>query len=77
MANFENLRLKEGTIVNFSYVVNTFQTQIYQIPSADADISTLQVTVKPNESSTTSDIYNRAGNITDDITPNIEGLFCQ
>lgn len=74
MANFENLRLKEGTIVNFSYVVNTFQTQIYQIPSADADISTLQVTVKPNESSTTSDIYNRAGNITD-ITPTSRVYF--
>jgi len=73
-ASFENLHLKEGTIVNFSYIVNTFQTQIYQIPSSDADISTLQVTVKPNESSTTSDIYNRAGNITD-ITPTSRVYF--
>ena len=52
-------------MITFNYVVNTFQTQIYTIPSSDADISTLQVTVKPNESSTTSDIYNRADNITD------------
>ena len=65
LATFENLILKEGTLITFNYVVNTFQTQIYTIPSSDADISTLQVTVKPNESSTTSDIYNRAGNITD------------
>jgi hypothetical protein len=73
-AFFENLQIKEGTIVNFSYIVNTFQTQIYQIPSSDADISTLEVTVKPNESSTTSDIYNRAGNITD-ITPTSRVYF--
>lgn len=65
LATFENLIVKEGTLISFSYVVNTFQTQTYTIPSSDADISTLQVTVKPNESSTTSDIYNRAGNITD------------
>tara|TARA_B100000085_G_scaffold21944_1_gene18484 strand:+ start:3236 stop:5245 length:2010 start_codon:yes stop_codon:yes gene_type:complete len=74
LATFENLNLKEGTLVNFSYIVNTFQTQIYQIPSSDADISTLQVTVKPNESSTTSDIYNRVNNITD-VTPTSRVYF--
>ena len=57
LATFENLILKEGTLITFNYVVNTFQTQIYTIPSSDADISTLQVTVKPNESSTTCLLY--------------------
>ena len=65
MANFENLMIKEGTLITFSYVVNTFVTQVYQIPTPDADISTLRVTVRPNESSTTSDVYNLAENVTD------------
>ena len=74
VATFENVTIKEGTLINFSYVVNTFAQQTYKIPSPDADISSLKVTVKPNESSTTSDIYNRAGNITD-ITPTSRVYF--
>ena len=64
IASFADIPLKEGTIVSFSYVVNTFATQVYSVPSADADISTLVVKVKPNESSTTSDIYSRVDNVT-------------
>ena len=50
--------------MTFSYVVNTFADQVYKIPSPDADISTLTVKVKPNESSTTSDTYSRVDNVT-------------
>ena len=64
VATFENLMFKEGNIMTFSYVVNTFADQVYKIPSPDADISTLSVKVKPNESSTTSDTYSRVDNVT-------------
>ena len=43
LATFDNIMFKEGNILTFSYVVNTFATQVYKIPSADADISTLSV----------------------------------
>ena len=64
VATFEEIMLKEGNIMTFSYVVNTFADQVYKIPSPDADISTLTVKVKPNESSTTSDTYSRVDNVT-------------
>ena len=54
----------EGSIITFSYTVNTFAKQRYIIPTSGADISTLKVTVRPNESSTTSDVYNKVENIT-------------
>ena len=64
IATFNNLVLREGSIVNFQYVVNTFATQNYKVPSEDADINTLSVRVKANESSTTSDLYNLVDTIT-------------
>ena len=64
IATFTNLVLKEGSIVNFQYVVNTFASQNYKVPSEDADINTLSVRVKANESSTTSDLYNVVDTIT-------------
>tara|TARA_B100000424_G_scaffold10833_1_gene8073 strand:- start:121 stop:2109 length:1989 start_codon:yes stop_codon:yes gene_type:complete len=64
IAVFSNLVLREGSIVNFQYVVNTFATQNYKVPSEDADINTLSVRVKANESSTTSDLYNLVDTIT-------------
>ena len=59
IAIFDNLMVQEGSIVTFSYNVTTFQKQTYKIPSEDADITTLSVRVKANESATSSDIYNR------------------
>ena len=64
VAVFDNLMVKEGSIMDFQYVVNTFQNQNYKIPAEDADISTLEVTVKPNEASTTSDLYNLVDTVT-------------
>ena len=71
---FKCLDIREGNIVKFSYVVNTFANQIYKIPSEDADISTLTVRVKPNESSTTSDVYNQVDNVTG-LTPTTRVYF--
>jgi hypothetical protein len=74
IATFDNLLVHEGSIVNFSYVVNTFASQTYAIPSENADISTLKVSVKSNESSTTSDLYNRAEIVTN-LTPTTRAYF--
>ena len=74
LATFEDLTFKEGNIMTFSYVVNTFATQVYKIPSPDADVSTLTVKVKPNESSTTSDTYSRVDNVTN-LTANSRIYF--
>ena len=65
IGTFDNVMIMEGSVVTFQYVVNTFATQVYKIPSEDADISTLSVRVKPNESSTTSDLYSLTDTITD------------
>ena len=64
IATFDTLMVHEGSIVTFSYNVTTFQKQTYKIPSEDADISTLSVRVKANESATSSDIYNRVDTTT-------------
>ena len=74
LATFEDLTFKEGNIMTFSYVVNTFASQVYKIPSPDADVSTLTVKVKPNESSTTSDTYSRVDNVTN-LTANSRIYF--
>jgi len=64
VAAFDNLLIYEGSIVTYSYIVNTFGNQVYTIPSENADISTLKVKVKANESSTTSDAYNLVETVT-------------
>mgnify|MGYP001197879624 FL=1 len=64
IATFEDLCVYEGSLVTFQYVVNTFARQEYTIPSAEADINTLNVSVKANETATASDIYNRVDTVT-------------
>ena len=73
-AEFDNLAVSEGSIMNFEYLVNTFQSQTYKIPTQDADVTTLNVTVKPNESSTTSDVYNLVDTVTN-LTANTRVFF--
>ena len=63
-AVFDKMLIYEGSIITFSYIVNTFAKQNYTIPSENADVSTLKVKVKANESSTTSDLYSKAETIT-------------
>jgi hypothetical protein len=73
-ADFCNIPIYEGTIVKFSYIVNTFAKQIYKVPSEDVDTSTLAVQVKPNESSTQFDIYTRATTVST-VTPTTRAYF--
>lgn len=61
---FDNIKVYEGTLLNFTYVVNTFARQVYTIPSQDVDIDTLTVRIKSNESSTASDIYSKVDTVT-------------
>ena len=54
----------EGTIVDYSYTVDSFERQRFIIPNEDIDIGTLKVSVRPNEQSTSVDTYNRVDVIT-------------
>ena len=73
-AVFDNFIIREGTMLKFSYVVNTFENQVYKIPSENVDISTLSVRVKANESSTTSDLYTVVDTVTS-LTPTSRVFF--
>ena len=64
LATLDKTIIYEGNIIDFSYVVNTFAQQNYIVPSGNVDISTLSVRVRPNESSTASDLYNQVDNVT-------------
>ena len=74
IAEFDNVTIYEGSLVTFSYIVNTFVNQNYKVPSEDADISTLVVKVRPNESSTQFDVYNRVETIAN-VTPTTRAYF--
>ena len=65
IAKFGPLKMREGSIITFRYTVNNFVKQNFVIPSSDADINTLKVSVFANATSTTSDTYNRVTNITE------------
>ena len=73
-AILDKVTIYEGSLVTFSYIVNTFAKQSYKIPSEDADISTLVVKVRPNESSTQYDLYSRAETVAT-VTPTTRSYF--
>ena len=76
LATFDKMIIREGNIINYSYVVNTFANQNYIIPAQNVDTSTLTVRVRANESSTASDLYNKVDNITAlDATTRVYFLF--
>lgn len=68
LAVFPEFEVKEGAIISYDYIVNTFTSQVYTIPTPDADTTTLEVKVRANESATKSDVYNRVDNVTS-LTP--------
>ena len=63
-ARFGCVKIQEGSLIDYSYVVNNFIKQKFTIPTPQADTSTLKVTVRANENTTDSDIYNLVENIT-------------
>ena len=73
-ATFDNIEIYEGALINYNYIVNTFAKQRYILQSQDADISTLSVKVKANETSVTSDLYSKVENITN-LTSDTRAYF--
>ena len=60
---FSNVNIFEGTLASFNYTVNTTDPdQKFIIPSADADTTTLTVTVQNSSTDTTLAVYNLAQN---------------
>ena len=60
--NFSNITLYEGTLVTFKYVVDSTDVdQKFIIPSANADTSTLKVTVQNSAQDSTVTTYQLAG----------------
>lgn len=64
-AVFDKFLVYEGTVVEYEYVVDTFQRQRFVIPNEDVDIDTLQVFVRPNSQSTNIDSYIKVDDITE------------
>lgn len=74
---FLNLKVNEGTLRTFSYIVDSFDLlQYFEIPDANIDTATLVVRVKANSSTTAFDIYNIARNFVD-ITSTTKAYFLQ
>lgn len=60
---FENLKISEGRILNYSYQVDNFDTvQYFEIPDESVDITSLVVKVRPNSSTTQYDVFTIARN---------------
>lgn len=63
---FNNVTIKEGNKLTFSYTVETpGPDEKYEIPNDNVDLSTLYVTVQKSISDTTTDVYTRVNDITD------------
>ena len=62
---FSNIKIYEGTYITFSYTNNSSDIdQRFIIPSANADLSTLKVTVQNSAGDTTVNTYTKATSIT-------------
>lgn len=62
-AQFVGITLYEGTLLNYSYNVDSNQTQRYVIPNSNVDTKTLIVDVKPSTQSTQKDRYKLADSL--------------
>ena len=63
---FSNLSIKEGSLLNFKYTVNTSDTdQRFVIPNENVDTTTLTVKVQNSSSDSTTTTYTLASGITE------------
>ena len=75
--NFSNVKIYEGTLVTFKYTVDTSDVdQRFIIPSANADTSTLKVSVQNSVSDTTTTTYSLATSLSD-LTSTSKVYFLQ
>lgn len=74
---FENVLISQGTIREFEFTVDDTNTrQRFEIPDANVDTSTLQVTVRPNKASSDEATYARVQNVVD-VDGNSQVYFLQ
>ena len=74
---FSNIKIYEGTYITFSYTNNASDVdQRFIIPSANADLSTLKVTVQNSAGDTTTSTYTKATSITE-LNGNSKVYFLQ
>ena len=75
---FENLEIKEGQYVTYSFTQDEGSNPkaVFEIPDADIDTTTISVTVRPSSSNSQITIYNKATDILD-ITGSSEVYFLQ
>jgi len=61
VANFNGLVLKQGVVRNYKFTVNSSSNPncIFEIPDANIDTSTLQVSVQQNSSNNSYQVYNK------------------
>lgn len=76
--NFKNIFLYEGTITNYSFVVNltTNPNSVFNIPENNIDTSTLLVSIKENSLSIDSTVFNLATDALN-LTADSEVYFIQ
>jgi hypothetical protein len=75
---FENLEIKEGQFVAYSFTQDESSNPkgIFEIPDADVDTSTITVSVRPSSSNSQVTIYNKVTDILD-VTSASEVYFLQ
>ena len=75
---FSNIEIYEGQIVTYNYVQSNLSNpkQIFNIPDADIDTSTLKVSIRPSVSNTDITIHNLADDILS-LTATDEVYFLQ
>ena len=74
---FDNVNVYEGTLVTFKYTVDTNDVdQKFIIPAANADTSTLKVSVQTSSSDTTTEVYSIANSYSG-LTPTTKSYFLQ
>ena len=75
---FENLEIKEGEFVSYSFTQNDGENPkaIFEIPDANIDTNTITVSVRPSSSNSQVSIYNKVTDVLD-VTNSSEVYFIQ
>ena len=64
IADFSNVIIYQGNLINYNYTVDYTKNQEYIIPAENVDTELLTVDISPNAQSDEKDTYNLAGNVT-------------
>ena len=64
IADFSNVIIYQGNLINYNYTVDYTKNQEYVIPAENVDTELLTVDISPNAQSDEKDTYNLAGNVT-------------